>query len=57
MIAEDDAVAVEWVAKARSAAGNAYENYYHVRFDLKDKKIQAVREYLDTLYAKDVVFG
>ena len=57
VIAEGDAVAVEWVAKARSAAGAAYENYYHVRFDLQDGKIQAVREYVDTLYAKDVVFS
>ncbi len=57
MIAEDDAVAVEWVAKARSAQGTPYENYYHVRFDLKDGKIQEVREYVDTLYAKDTVFG
>ena len=57
IIAEDDAVAVEWVAKARSAAGAPYENYYHVRFDLQDGKIHAVREYVDTLYAKEVVFG
>jgi hypothetical protein len=56
-IAEDNAVAVEWIAKGKSAKGKTYENYYHVRFDLKDKKIQAVREYVDTLYAKDVVFG
>ncbi len=56
-IAEDDAVAVEWIARGKTAKGKAYENYYHVRFDVKDKKIQAVREYVDTLYAKDVLFN
>lgn len=56
-IAEENAVAVEWIAKGKSAKGNLYENYYHVRFDLKDDKIHAVREYVDTLYAKDTVFG
>lgn len=56
-IAEDDAVAVEWIARARSAKGKPYENYYHVRFDCKDGKIQGVREYVDTLYAKETVFS
>ena len=56
-IAEDNAVAVEWIAKATTAKGKTYENYYHVRFDLKDKKIQAVREHVDTLYAKEVLFA
>ena len=56
-IAEDNAVAVEWIAKGRTAKGKTYENYYHVRFDLKDKKIQAVREHVDTLYAKEVLFA
>ena len=56
-IAEDNAVAVEWIARGKTAKGKAYENYYHVRFDVKDKKIQAVREYVDTLYAKDVLFN
>lgn len=56
-IAEDNAVAVEWIAKATTAKGQAYENFYHVRFDVRDGKIQAVREYVDTLYAKDVLFA
>ena len=50
-------MAVEWIARGKTAKGKAYENYYHVRFDVKDKKIQAVREYVDTLYAKDVLFN
>jgi uncharacterized protein len=56
-IAEENAVAVEWVVKARTAKGRTYENYYHVRFDLRDGKIHAVREYVDSLYAKEVLFA
>lgn len=56
-IAEDNAVAVEWIVKARTAKGRTYENYYHIRFDLHDGKIQAVREYVDSLYAKEVLFA
>lgn len=56
-IAEDNAVAVEWIAKARTAKGRDYENHYHVRFDLRDGKIHTVREYVDTLYAKEVLFA
>ena len=56
-IAEDQAVAVEWIATATTAKGKPYKNYYHVRFDVKDGRIQAVREYVDSLYAKDVLFA
>ncbi len=56
-IAEDNAVAVEWIVKAKTAKGRVYENYYHIRFDLRDGKIHAVREYVDTLYAKEVLFA
>ena len=56
-IAEGDCVAVEWVARGKSAKGKSYENYYHLMFEVKDGKIQAVREYVDTLYAKEVLFS
>lgn len=56
-IAEGDAVAVEWVATAVTAKGQPYKNYYHVRFDVRDGKIQTVREYVDSLYARDVLFA
>ena len=56
-IAEGDCVAVEWVARGKSAKGKAYENYYHLMFEVKNGKIQAVREYVDTLYAKEVLFS
>ena len=56
-IGEGDGVAVEWIARGKSAKGRNYENYYHLMFELKDSKIQAIREYVDTLYAKEVLFG
>ena len=56
-IAEGDYVAVEWVARGKSAKGKSYENYYHLMFEVKNGKIQAIREYVDTLYAKEVLFS
>ena len=56
-IGEGDSVAVEWIARGKSAKGRNYENYYHLMFELKDGKIQAIREYVDTLYAKEVLFS
>lgn len=56
-IAEGDSVAVEWIARGKTAKGKTYENYYNVVFEVKGGKIQAVREYVDTLYAKEVLFS
>ena len=56
-IAEGNCVAVEWVARGKTTKGKTYENYYHIMFEVKDGKIQAVREYVDTLYAKEVLFS
>jgi ketosteroid isomerase-like protein len=56
-IVEGDCVAVEWVARGKSAKGKPYENYYHVMFEVKNGKIQTIREYVDTLYAKEVLFS
>lgn len=56
-IAEGDCVAVEWIARGKTAKGKAYENYYNVVFEVKNSKIQTVREYVDTLYAKEVLFS
>jgi ketosteroid isomerase-like protein len=55
-IAEGDYVAVEWITRCTTAKGTPYENYYNVVFEVKDGKIHAVREYLDTLHAKETLF-
>ena len=57
VIGEDDNVAVEWVARGKSAKGKNYENYYHLMFEVRNGKIHAIREYVDTLYAKEVLFS
>ncbi|MBM4258669.1 MAG: nuclear transport factor 2 family protein [Deltaproteobacteria bacterium] len=56
-IAEGDFVTVEWIARGKSAKGKTYENFYNVMFEVKNNKIQTVREYVDTLYAKEVLFS
>jgi ketosteroid isomerase-like protein len=56
-IAEGDCVAVEWIARGKTAKGKSYENYYHIMFEVKNGKVQTIREYVDTLYAKEVLFS
>ena len=50
MTAEDDRVAVEAESKAQLVNGTLYHNRYHVLFVLRDGRIHAVKEYLDTLH-------
>jgi uncharacterized protein len=35
--------------------GKTYQNKYHFLFQVRDGKIQAVKEYLDTTHANDVL--
>lgn len=48
MIAEGDEVALEAESHGALANGRIYNNQYHIRFQLRDGKIAAAREYLDT---------
>ena len=58
LVAEGDEVVAEWTSRARTANGDrAYENFCIGHFTVRDGRIQAVREYMDTLYAHQVVFG
>jgi ketosteroid isomerase-like protein len=57
MIAEGDVVALEWRVRARTARGARYDNRYCALFVVRDGRIAAVREYLDTRYAAEVLFG
>jgi ketosteroid isomerase-like protein len=54
LTAEGDRVAVEAESYGETASGKIYNNLYHFLFEVRDGKIQAVREYLDTLHTKDV---
>ena len=51
LIAEADRVVLQWTSRARMRDGRAYENGCIAVFEIRDGKIQAVREYMDTLYA------
>jgi len=55
--AEGDRVAVEAESYGEHANGKVYNNQYHFLIEVRNNKIQAVREYLDTIHAKDVLVG
>jgi ketosteroid isomerase-like protein len=52
LTAEDERVALEWTSRARTASGEPYENQCAALFTLADGRITAVREYMDTDYAR-----
>ncbi len=51
LIAEGETVALEWTSRALTAAGEDYENRCAGVFTVRDGRIVAVREYMDTQYA------
>ena len=57
MVAEGDQVTLEWTSRARTAAGEPYENFCIGVFTVRDGRIAAVREYMDTDYARRTAFG
>lgn len=57
MIAEHDQLVLQWTSRARTRDGRPYENGCIGVFTIRDGQIQAVREYMDTLYAHDVAFS
>ncbi len=56
MISEDDLVSAEAEIRTRNKDGKVYLNHYTFWMQIRDGKICAVREYLDTLYAQQVLF-
>ncbi len=55
MTAEADRVAVEAESYGKHVNGKTYQNQYHFLFEIRNGKVQAVREYLDTMHANDVL--
>jgi hypothetical protein len=55
--AEGDRVALEAESYGEHANGKIYNNMYHFLVEVRNGKIQAVREYLDTIHAQDVLVG
>lgn len=56
-IAEGDQVALEVESLGHLKNGRTYSQEYHFRIGLRDGKISAVREYLDTLHVREVWFA
>ena len=57
IVADGHRAVVEWTSRARTRRGEAYENFCVGVFTVRDGKIQAVREYMDTAYATRMLFG
>jgi ketosteroid isomerase-like protein len=57
LVAEGDTVCAQVVIEAVTAKGRPYRNHYHFAFQLDGGKIRSVKEYVDTQYAHDVLFG
>jgi len=56
VVADDEWASVQLVLEARTAAGRAYRNHYHIAFQLRAGAIVYAKEYLDTKVAADA-FG
>src|SRR5262245_48006611 len=54
LVAEGDKVAAEAESRGDLKNGRQYRQQYHLLFELRDGKIAAVREYLDTQHAFEV---
>lgn len=57
MIAEGDKVAVEAKGYAELLDGRKYDCQYHFLITIRGGKVADVREYMDTLHAKEIFFG
>lgn len=53
--AEDDRVAVEAESRGTLIDGRLYHNRYHFLFVIRDGRIVVVKEYLDTLHAREAL--
>ncbi|MEV0032725.1 nuclear transport factor 2 family protein [Nocardia sp. NPDC050793] len=56
MITGEGAAALECTTTARVLDGREYRNRYAFLFDIPDGRISAIHEYLDTDYARRVLF-
>jgi hypothetical protein len=57
VLADGNAVAVEWTTRATSHDGSAYENDYAFVFEVEGDRIRAVREYVDTAKVGRILFS
>ena len=57
LIGEGKYVAAEWTGGFQTVGGFDYQNRYNVMFEVEVGKIQAIREYNDSLYIKEAFFS
>lgn len=57
MTAEGDRVAVEADSYGEFPDGRVYNNEYHFLIIVRDGKVQAVKEYLDTMHTAEILGG
>ena len=55
MVAEGDKVAVEAESYGEFPNGRVYNNEYHFLVVVRDGKISAVKEYLDTMHTAEII--
>lgn len=55
LTAEDDRVAMEATSYGERSNGRVYQNRYHMQHVIRDDKLLAVREYLDTDHANRIL--
>ncbi len=55
LTAEGDRVSMEAESYGEHANGKIYNNLYHFLVECENGKVTAVREYLDTMHANDVL--
>ena len=53
VVAAHESVIVEMTHRAEGLNGKRYETSHCLVFELRDNRIQAVREYIDSLYLKE----
>jgi ketosteroid isomerase-like protein len=56
LTAEDDRVSLTMIGNIPFKSGKVYNSHYHNLFFLRDGKVSAVKEYLDTYHAGQI-FG
>ncbi len=56
IIGEGDYVAVGGSSHAEIAKDKIYQNTYHWLFEVKGGNIRAIREYMDTLHVKEILY-
>jgi ketosteroid isomerase-like protein len=55
MTAEDERVAIEAESRGRHVSGKMYHNQYHFLMIIRDGKVAAFKEYMDTMHANAVL--